>query len=427
MGLHYDHTDGVEQQDVSSDFRRPGSPTGRKGHSPERILSRILTNLAGLFIRQGNINIHIFEENEPCSVGDGKGEPVDIYFRRLPALVRILTNPGLAVGETYVDGGWDIEETDLTCFLGYLLVNEAHIEAMPPVQLLNRLRDAASLVFHANNSLRSRKNASHHYDLGNDLYETFLDEEMVYSCAFFTDEAQSLEDAQKNKLETTLNRLQIESGMNVLDIGCGWGAMTREIARRDARAIGITLSDEQLILAEQRLPSEFRDLVSYRLQDYRDYAEQNPETYDRVVSVGMFEHVGRRHFAEYFKAIFAMLKPGGRALVHSIVKPNRSPTNAWIAKHVFPGGLIPRISDMTDSAEAAGLELPCQPFVHEGHQYAATLRHWRKRFNRNFGALDHERYDERFRRLWNFYLAASEAAFKSLGYQVAQLVIRKPE
>jgi cyclopropane-fatty-acyl-phospholipid synthase len=344
----------------------------------------MMASCAELFVRHGNINLR-FRDHGWAVLGDGSGRPVDFHLGRLPALLRILANPGLAVGETYVEGDWEIDETDLARFLGYLLVNEAHVEGSTPIRALNEIRDMASHVFRTNNARQSRENASYHYDIGNDLYETFLGNEMVYSCAFFTPETQSLEAAQKNKLETTLDRLRVEHGMSVLDIGCGWGAMTRAIARRNAEAVGITLADRQLAWAEQHLPFDLRDRISYRLQDYRDHANANPEAYDRVVSVGMFEHVGRQHFVDYYKAISRMLKPGGLALVHNIIKPTRSQTNAWFRKYVFPGGQIPRLDDMTASAEAAKLVRPQEPFVHDGRQYATTLRHWRNRFNENFG------------------------------------------
>jgi cyclopropane-fatty-acyl-phospholipid synthase len=359
-------------------------------------------------------------------LGDGRDEAVAVYLKRLPALIRIMANPGLAIGETYVDGDWEIDDADLTRFLGGLLVNEGRIEALTPVRMLNDIRALASRTFQANTARQSRRNAAHHYDIGNDLYAAFLDDQMVYSCAFFTPEAQSLEAAQRHKMALTLDRVRVGPGMRVLDIGCGWGAMTRAIARRNAQAVGITLADRQLTLAEQRLPRALRDRISYRLEDYRRHAEENPAAYDRVVSIGMFEHVGRRHYVDYYRAINRLLKPGGRALVHSIIKPTRSPTNAWIKKYVFPGGQIPQLAEMTDSAKAAKLVLPHEPFVHEGSHYATTLRHWRRRFNDNFASLDHKRYDQRFRRLWNFYLAGSAAAFDALGYQVAQVVVRKP-
>ncbi len=408
-----------------------GSPEQRNTQArwpvpaPAFLLFRMMLGCAAVFARHGNISCR-FREGQGVSLGNGRGQAVEIRIRNLPALFRIMVNPGLAIGETYVDGDWDVDDADLPRFIGYLLVNEGHIEALAPIRMLNGLRDQASQVFHANTAQRSRRNAAHHYDLGNDLYEAFLDDDMVYSCGFFTHKAQSLDAAQQNKLAMILDRLQISAGMRVLDIGCGWGAMTRTIALRDAEAVGINLAEQQLALAERRLPAALADKVSYRLQDYRDHAEENPEAYDRVVSIGMFEHVGRRHFAGYFSAVNRLLKPGGRALVHSIVKPTRSPMNAWLTKYIFPGGMIPQLAEMTASAEAAGLRLPHEPFIHDGWQYAKTLRHWRKRFNDNFATLDHKRYDMRFRRLWNFYLASSAAAFESLGYQVAQVIVEKP-
>jgi cyclopropane-fatty-acyl-phospholipid synthase len=380
---------------------------------------------ARLFVRSGSIELHFCDE-DPLLLGDGRGEAVAVYLKRLPALIRIMANPGLAIGETYVDGDWEVEDADLSRLLGCLLVNEGRIEALTPVRILYDIRALASRAFQANTARQSRRNAAHHYDIGNDLYEAFLDDQMVYSCAFFAPEAQSLDAAQRHKMGLTLDRVQVGPGMRVLDIGCGWGAITRAIARRNAEAVGITLADRQLTLAEQRLPQALRARVSYRLEDYRRHAAENPAAYDRVVSIGMFEHVGRRHFVDYYRAISRLLKPGGRALVHSIVKPTRSPTNAWLKKYIFPGGQIPQLAEITASAKAAKLGLPHEPFVHEGHHYATTLRHWRRRFNDNFASLDHKRYDQRFRHLWNFYLAGSAAAFDALGYQVAQVVVEKP-
>lgn len=413
-------------EEVKQDVRRSGERRSTSDRRPVALLFRTILGCAAVFVRYGNINCY-FREGEGVSLGDGRGHAVDVHIKNWLAFFRIMLNPGLAIGETYVDGDWEVDDADLERFIGYLLVNEGYFEASAPVRLMNGLRGRVSQVFHANTAQRSRENAAHHYDLGNDLYKAFLDEDMVYSCGFFTREARSLEAAQQNKLEMSLDRLRISTGMRVLDIGCGWGAMTRAIARRGVESVGITLADRQLALAEQCVPPALHGKISYRLQDYRDHAEENPEAYDRVVSIGMFEHVGRRHFVDYFDAVNRLLKPGGRALVHSIVKPTRSPMNAWLTKYIFPGGMIPQLEEMTASAEAVGLQLPHRPYIHEGRQYATTLRHWRKRFNDNSAALDHKRYDKRFRRLWNFYLASSAAAFESLGYQVAQVVVEKPD
>lgn len=411
---------------MSRSAGRRSAPDRPPVSAPGALLFRIMLGCAGVFVRHGTITCH-FRGGEGVSLGDGRGRAVEVHIKNLPALFRIMVNPGLAIGETYVDGAWDVDDADLARFIGYLLASERYFESLPPIRALNGLRDRAAQLLHANTAQRSRRNAAHHYDLGNDLYEAFLDEDMVYSCAFFTREAQSLDAAQQNKLSVTLDRLRVGRGMRVLDIGCGWGAMTRAIARRNAEAVGITLAEQQVALAERCVPPALQGKIAYRLQDYRDHAEENPQAYDRVVSVGMFEHVGRRHFADYFDAVNRLLKPGGRALVHSIVKPTRSPMNAWLTKYIFPGGMIPQLAEMTASAEAAGLRLSHGPFIHDGRHYAATLRHWRKRFNENFAALDHKRYDMRFRRLWNFYLASSAAGFEALGYQVAQVVVEKPD
>jgi cyclopropane-fatty-acyl-phospholipid synthase len=400
-------------------------PVDWRTSATELLLFRMMVAGARLFVRSGSIELR-FRDERPLLLGDGRDDAVKVCLSRLPALARIMANPGLAIGETYVDGDWEVDDAELTPLLGCLLVNEGRIEATMPVRMLNAIRDVASRVFQANTARQSRANAAHHYDIGNDLYEAFLDDEMIYSCAFFTSESQSLDAAQRHKMALTLDRAQVGPGMRVLDVGCGWGSVTRAIARRNAQAVGITLADQQLTLAGQRLPRDLHGRVSYRLEDYRRHAAENPAAYDRVVSIGMFEHVGRRHFVDYYRALNRLLKPGGRALVHSIVKPTRSPTNAWIKKYVFPGGQIPRLSEMTDSARAANLVLPHEPFVHEGSHYATTLRHWRRRFNDNFASLDRKRYDQRFHRLWNFYLAGSAAAFDALGYQVAQVVVEKP-
>ncbi len=386
---------------------------------------RLLAQLAGRFLHYGRFNI-IYRGRAIATIGSGSGDPIDVRITNASCLLKILLRPDLALGETYMDGDWDVDEKDLVSFLGLILMDDARLEQSLPVRILARLRQSIDKVIRPNTTGRSRKNASHHYDIGNDLYSEFLDPEMLYSCAFFSPEARSLEAAQENKIRTTLDRLVVGPGMTVLDIGCGWGAMTRAIAARGAHAIGITLADRQLALAEQRVPARHADMISYKLQDYRDHARENRGKYDRVVSIGMFEHVGKSKFENYFSAIYDLLKPGGRALVHSIVKDTDVPTNAWVDKYIFPGGFIPRIEDMSGSAVGVGLELLHDPFVHDSSHYAQTLYHWRERFNARFEKLDPTRYDERFKRMWNFYLAGSQAAFEKLGFQVSQVLVERP-
>lgn len=385
----------------------------------------LLTRLIGPFIHVGHI--HLSYRNQATAVlGDRSQPPVQVTLYSLSALWDILRHPDLAIGERYMAGDWDIADADLANFVGILLQNDARLESTLLLRSIARVRELWHAIFRPNDTERSRRNAAHHYDIGNDLYKSFLDSDMLYSCAFYTVKEQSLEEAQQNKINMTLDRLALSPGMKVLDIGCGWGALTRAIARRGAHASGITLAEQQLTLAQELVPPELADHIDYHLQDYRIFAAENADTYDRVVSIGMFEHVGRRQFETYFEAIRALLKPGGRAVVHSIVKDTPSPTNAWVDKYIFPGGFIPTIEDMSRSASAVGLQAIHDPFVHHSGNYAQTLRHWRERFNNAYDTLDHQRYDMRFKRMWNFYLAGSEAAFDSLGYQVSQIVIENP-
>ena len=388
----------------------------------EGLFFALLIRVINALIHEGRIDLHIPTLGSGI-VGRNDQRPIKVTLHRLSALGRMLRRPDLAIGECFMDGDWDVSDEDLAHLLIMLLREDARWEQRLPIRVLNALRQSIKMALVSNNSERSRRNASHHYDIGNDLYELFLDPEMLYSCAFYAHEGQSLEEAQRNKLAVTLNRLNVAPGMRVLDIGCGWGAMTRAIAERDASATGITLADKQLELARERIPPHLDGFIEYQLEDYRIHAVKNPNAYDRVVSIGMFEHVGRNQFEIYFKAIQSLLKPDGRAVVHSIVKDTTSPTNAWVEKYIFPGGHIPRIEDMAEAARSAGLIAVRAPYVHESGNYAQTLRHWRQRFNRRFHELDPKKYDERFRRMWNFYLAGSEAAFDGLGFRVAQIVV----
>jgi cyclopropane-fatty-acyl-phospholipid synthase len=218
---------------VSGDSGQEEGPAGRRSSVADRLLLRMMAVGARLFVRSGSIELH-FRDESPLLLGDGRDEAVNVYLKRLPALIRIIANPGLAIGETYIDGDWEVDDADLSRLLGCLLVNEGRIEALTPVRILYDIRDLASRAFQANTPRQSRRNAAHHYDIGNDLYEAFLDDEMVYSCAFFTPETQSLDAAQRHKMGLTLDRVQVGPGMRVLDIGCGWGAITRAVARRNA-------------------------------------------------------------------------------------------------------------------------------------------------------------------------------------------------
>jgi cyclopropane-fatty-acyl-phospholipid synthase len=269
-----------------------------------------------------------------------------------------------------------------------------------------------------------------HYDIGNDLYKSFLDEGMNYSCAFFAGRDISLRDAQLNKIRTTIDRLGIEPGMKVLDIGCGWGEACRIAAAETgaAEVTGVTLAERQLQVARERAQG-MENPPSYLLEDYRQHAETHEGHYDRIFSIGMFEHVGGDQYRTYFRAIRRQLAGGGRALVHSILnasmEPGQSLNSPWLETYIFPGGRIPDLSEMLDAAEQEGLKPYHAPYLQPPSDYAETLRRWRANFIRNAGGLDPSEYDDRFRRMWVYYLAMCEAMFEGCGFQVGQVVFEK--
>ena len=385
----------------------------------------VLQALRSGLLRSGGFSA-AYRDGPAVAVGNDDGR-FSVRVNSAQFLRHILPSPDLAVGEGYMNGDWELRNGDLAQFIGLLLQNEVVLEKSVIATSFRTIVQCLADPHRINDPRDSRRNAAHHYDIGNDLYRAFLDEGMNYSCAFFEHPEQSLADAQINKLRTSIGRLSVEPGMFVLDIGCGWGALTRMIAEETSaeRVVGITLAEEQCKLARARIAARHANRLSYLLEDYRNYARHSAECYDRIISIGMFEHVGRRHFVDYFRAIAAMLKPGGRALVHSIMRPVPGYTSPWIDKYVFPGGYIPTLQETVNSAKAAGLILPREPYIQDSFHYANTLRHWRRRFNENYALLDHEHYDQRFRRMWNFYLAGSEAAFDANGFHVAQVVLEK--
>lgn len=353
------------------------------------------------------------------TAGDGCGPVFTMEVRNSQTLYKIHTDPDLLLGETYVNEEWDLIQGDLGQFTTWLVQNyKDDILKMP------------ASTKRVNSPQNARKYIAHHYDLGNDLYRAFLDPGMNYSCAFFDDHRMSLRDAELNKIYTTLTRIAVKPGMKVLDIGCGWGEICRTLAHcvPEADVTGITLSGQQLEWAQNAESPSSKQRAKFIFADYREHADQNPGTYDRIISIGMFEHVGRNNYHEYFRAIAKLLKPGGRALVHSIMRPAPgSGTSKWLDTYIFPGGCIPYMPDALGIAAGLGLELAATPYIHPSFNYAETLRRWRQNYNANRHTLDPSTYDNRFHRLWNFYLACSEAAFDGLGYYVAQMVFEKPE
>ncbi|PWC39693.1 cyclopropane-fatty-acyl-phospholipid synthase family protein [Azospirillum sp. TSO35-2] len=335
----------------------------------------------------------------------------------------LLINPRLRFGEAYMDGRLSVEGGTIYDLLA-LLMSGRDVQGA-----LGQIREALSPLLRRiqqyNPMVRARRNVEHHYDLSRRFYQLFLDRDMQYSCAYFPDPAMSLDDAQEAKKRHIAAKLLLVPGMRVLDIGCGWGGMALYLARHTgARVTGITLSSEQLAVARQRAEEAgLSDRVTFELRDYREFAAANHGAFDRIVSVGMFEHVGVPHYRHFYDAVRDMLNDEGVALVHAIGRlDGPGSTNAWIRKYIFPGGYSPALSEVLPVIERSGL-LTTDVEVLRLH-YAETLRHWRSRFN---ARRDEARalYDERFCRMWEFYLAGAELSFRLQGHMVFQVQVAR--
>jgi len=369
-------------------------------------------------VRKGALTVRDWTGRERRYGDAGSGPSVSIAIADPATDRRIFLNPYLALGEAYMDGGLVVEKGDIADLLELLCSNMGSDLATghPLHRALRHLRRAYRRLQQYNPVARARRNAAHHYDLSGDLYEQFLDSDRQYSCGYFEQENDSLERAQEQKKRHIAAKLLIEPEMRVLDIGCGWGGMAIYLAREcTARVTGITLSREQAEYATRRIAEEgLSDRVEIRLQDYREI--EGP--FDRIVSVGMFEHVGVYQYDTYMRANRALLTQEGVALLHTIARATEPGTaNPWMAKYIFPGSYCPALSEVMPAVERAGMYLTDLE-IWRLH-YAKTLRHWRRRFT---GAWETAArlYDERFCRMWDFYLAASEMAFRFGGHVVAQ-------
>ena len=286
-------------------------------------------------------------------------------------------------------------------------------------------RRLALRVFHRlsqwNSLARSRRNVAHHYDLARDLYRAFLDRDMQYSCAYFPLPETTLDEAQAAKRRHVVAKLLLQQNQRVLDIGSGWGGLAIEMAKQaDVQVDGVTLSKEQLQCARERAEAAgVAQNVHFELKDYR----QLDRLYDRIVSVGMFEHVGAPYYRGFFQKLSELLAPGGIALIHSIGSIDGPGFgNAFMRKYIFPGGYIPALSEVFPAVEDSGLVMTDVEILRL--HYAETLRHWRERFLRNWDSIKHL-YDDKFKRMWEFYLAGCEMSFRYGGLMVFQLQLAK--
>ena len=351
------------------------------------------------------------------TAGDG-GEPrVAARVRDVETIAKILASPALGVGEAYMDGRLLIEEGSI-----HDLVDLATRPRGAPRRRPGPLWRWMTRMINERNARRAaRRNVAHHYDLSQEFYRSFLDEDLQYSCAYFETPDASLEEAQLAKKRHIAAKLALEPGHRVLDIGCGWGGLGLSLAAwTGAKVDGVTLSTEQLALANDRAEAAgLAGRTRFSLTDYRDVTGP----YDRIVSVGMFEHVGRPHYQAFFDKIAALLTADGVALIHSIGRAEGpSTTDPFTAKYIFPGGYIPALSEVLPAVERAGLWIADIEILRL--HYAETIRHWRTRF-----AAVRERWaeaqGERFCRMWEFYLSAAEVSFRHGGHMNFQIQLTK--
>ncbi len=386
----------------------------------ERLLDRFMQGL----VREGELQVTL-PSGATRRYGNGQGLSAAVSIHDNAQVRQLIQRPELALGEGYMDQRLTVAQDDLEGFLRLMARNVMRYGR-------GRLNIAASLprrilryVEQYNPASVARRNVAHHYDLSNEFYRLMLDSDMQYSCAYFADPAMSLEQAQEAKKSLIARKLRIEPGMRVLDIGCGWGGMALTLARdHGARVTGITLSEKQLEVARQRARDEgLEDRVDFRLQDYRHLDER----FDRVVSVGMLEHVGVPHMRQYFSKVHDVLEPDGIALIHTIGRSTPpSATSPWLRKYIFPGGYIPAVSEVMPAIEYAGL-YTSDLEVLKGEHYARTLAEWRVRFTANREVI-RTMFDERFRRMWRYYLVLSETGFRELGLVVHHYQLtRRPE
>lgn len=383
-------------------------------------MAKLGDRLLAELIKSGPIEIETPGEHKIVA-GSGPGKKLGLRFNDRVAPFLLLLDPEFRFGELYMDGRIDITEGTLFDVMMVGASNMWQPEASFRVRLLQKLRSALRHLSRSNNLLRARRNAAHHYDLDARFYTRFLDSGMQYSCAYFDSEGQNLETAQLAKKRHIAAKLLIEPGQSVLDIGCGFGGMAIYLARFcGANVTGVTLSQTQLGVAKSGAADlGLAGATDFKLCDYRELDGQ----FDRIVSVGMFEHVGLAHYDEFFRKVAQLLDDDGVALIHTIGRadgPNA--TNPWIAKYIFPGGYMPALSEIMPAIERTGLFVTDIEVLRL--HYAETIKAWRERFAARRAEV-RASHGERFCRMWEFYLAGSEAAFRCGGLVVFQIQLAK--
>ena len=349
-------------------------------------------------------------------------KPIEVCLNKKNLPLKLILCPDLYFGEAYVNSDIVIKNGNISDFFEIYMSNISNEDLSIRESLVKSLAPMCSWLFGRINTIgRSKKNVSHHYDLSNDLYELFLDKKMQYSCGYFLNGDESIDEAQQNKINHIIRKLNISPGMKVLDIGSGWGGLSIEIAKKtDALITGITLSDNQLKYSLKKASEEgVSDQCTFRLEDYRNIVEK----YDRIVSVGMFEHVGVGFYKTFFDKIHSALTNDGVALLHTIGNLSKPRSVVpWITKYIFPGGYIPSLSEISPCIQNSNL-LTNDIEILRNH-YAKTLNLWKKKFFLNKDKLNNK-FDDKFIRMWDYYLTSCEMGFKYRDTCVFQIILSK--
>ncbi|MBV0912347.1 SAM-dependent methyltransferase [Anianabacter salinae] len=376
-------------------------------------LDRMMT----AFVKTGQLTIvdadgkpHVFAGSGTTSNDGETVKPVTIRLHDRKLYRQLVLNPELHAGEAYMDGRITMEDgSTIRDFLTLFSANRYSLGKIKLQKAFYAVKFLTRKLQQSNRKGEAQRNVAHHYDLGNAFYKLFLDANMLYSCAYFRDPGETLEQAQRNKLRLLAAKLDLRPGMKVLDIGCGWGDLALYLAQlEDVNVTGVTLSTEQQAHASKRAQDMgLADRVRFELKDYRDLDEH----FDRIVSVGMFEHVGVHHYEEFFQKINALMPDDGVAVIHSIGHMSPPGTaSPWYRKYIFPGAYSPALSEVFEVTERNNLW--CTDLEVLRLHYALTLRHWCDRFEANRETVV-EMYDERFARMWEFYLISAELMFRT--------------
>ena len=389
--------------------------------SQDEAIMALLDSLLNKAIRQGCLVV-IDPKGRSKAYGDGNGPRITMRIHDTRTALKILFDPQMAVGEAYMEGRLTVESGTIYDVIELAFRNLGLTPLKYPLSgVTETLRTLFRRLAQFNPAGRSRRNVAHHYDLSDTLYDLFLDSDRQYSCAYVMDPSDTIETAQAQKKRHLAAKLLVSPGQRILDIGSGWGGLGLYLAKIGSGTVtGLTLSTEQLRVSQQRAAAAgMGDRVHFLLQDYR--AEQG--VYDRIISVGMFEHVGVTHYDEYFRMVARCLKEDGVALIHAIGRPDGpGHTNPWITKYIFPGGYCPSLSEVIPAIEKAGLIITDIEILRL--HYAETLRLWPERFEINREKI-RALYDERFCRMWEFYLITSELSFRHQGQMVFQIQVAK--